>query len=113
MTASYSGALIARIRAATERGLGEELALVCIGAGLPAVYVAQVLGVTRMTLHTWFRGGNVSLRKREKVERFIRIIKEDLSDGTLPAKSVRAARSYLQTLCSEPLKATTVKQIDG
>lgn len=105
--------MIARIRAATERSLGEELALVCIGAGLPAVYVAQVLGVTRMTLHTWFRGGNVSLRKREKVERFIRIIKEDLSDGTLPAKSVRAARSYLQTLCSEPLKATTVKQIDG
>lgn len=113
MTSSYSPALIARIRAASERSLGQELALVCIGAGLPAVYVAQVLGVTRMTLHTWFRGGNVSLKKREKVERFIKLIKEDISDGTLPAKSVRAARSYLQMLCDEPLKATTAKQING
>lgn len=60
-----------------------------------------------MTLHTWFRGGGIKEKKREKIEKFISLVKEDMSDGTLPAKSVRDARSYLQALCTVPLKTTT------
>lgn len=107
MTAPYSRAFVDSIREMQERSLGQELALVCISASLPSIYVSQVLGVSRMTLHTWFRGGGIKEKKREKIEKFISLVKEDMSDGTLPAKSVRDARSYLQALCTVPLKTTT------
>lgn len=107
MPTKYGAALVASVRNAEVRGLGQDLAGVCIAANLPAVYVAQVLGVTRMTLHTWFRGGAIRDSKHSRIRTFINIVKKDLVSGRLPVESVREARSYLQPMCSEPLKTAT------
>lgn len=107
MPPKYSFAFIEAVQNAPERGLGQELALVCIEANLPATYVAQVLGVTRMTLHTWFRGGEIRDRKRVVVEALLNILKEDMSKGVLPVKTLSEARSYLQDMCDTPIRTVT------
>lgn len=112
MPSKYGAALIASVRNAHVRGLGRDLAAVCIAANLPAVYVSQVLGVSRMTLHTWFRGGAVRDAKHSKIQTFMNLVRKDLASGKLPAGSVREARSYLQVMCSEPLKSVT-EQTNG
>jgi hypothetical protein len=65
------------------------------------------LGVTRMTLHTWFRGGVIREAKHSKIQAFINIVKKDLLNGRLPVENTREARSYLQPMCSEPIKTAT------
>lgn len=107
MPSKYGAALVASVRDADVRGLGQDLAEVCITANLPAVYVSQVLGVTRMTLHTWFRGGVVRGAKHTKIRTFINLVQKDLLSGRLPVETTREARSYLQPMCSEPLKTAT------
>ena len=41
---------------------GIKLARLCIKANLAVKYVAEGLDVSRMTLHTWFRGGDIRQR---------------------------------------------------
>lgn len=112
MPSKYSAELVLSVCNAPKRTLGQELAMICIAANLPAVYVSQILGVSRMTLHTWFRGGEVRERKQSKIMTFMRIVKGDIDTGRLPVKTVREARSYLQTMSSEPLK-TAIEQAKG
>ena len=107
MPSPYSSALADSVRAAPVRSLGQELAALCIDGNLPAVYVAQVLGVTRMTLHTWFRGGVIRERKHPKIVAFMRLVREDILNGVLPAKTFSEARSYLQGMSEEPIKTVT------
>lgn len=104
MPAKYSSDLVDTVRSSPQRGLGQELALACIDANLPSAYVAQVLGVSRMTLHTWFRGGVIRERKHLKVETLVQLIQEDTAKGILPVKTLREARAYLQEMCDEPIK---------
>ena len=110
MPTSYSSPLVEAVQTAPVRSLGQELALVCIDGRLPAAYVAQVLGVSRMTLHTWFRGGEIRERRQPKVSVLIRLIKEDLQKGVLPVKTFSEARSYLQDMCDEPIRTVTAHQ---
>ena len=112
MPSKYSAELVLSVCNAPKRTLGQDLAMICIAANLPAVYVSQVLGVSRMTLHTWFRGGEVREKKHSKIQTFMRIVKGDFDAGRLPVKTVREARSYLQTMCSEPLKKA-IEQAKG
>lgn len=112
MPPAYSSDFVNAVQTAPVRGLGQELALACIDANLPAAYVAQVLGVTRMTLHTWFRGGEIRQKRHWKIDVFMKLVKEDMSRGILPAKTLREARSYLQEMCDEPLRTVT-EQANG
>lgn len=110
MPSKYSSDLVATVRNSPQRGLGQKLALVCIEANLPSAYVAQVLGVSRMTLHTWFRGGVIRERKHLKVQTLIDLMQEDTARGVLPVKTLSEARSYLQDMCDEPIKTLTPQE---
>lgn len=110
MTSKYSAKLIEAVRGTTEYKLGVELANACIAANLPASYVAQVLGVTRMTLHTWFRGGAVRPSKRERVNVFIDIVQDDMAKGVLPAQSLAQARAYLGEMSDKPIATAAKKE---
>ena len=90
--------------------LGLRLARVCVEAELPAAYVAQVLGVSRMTIHTWFRGGNVHSSKVDKVIVFVQLVREDLKAGRLPVKTTQAAREYLQEMSDAPIRLMSPKK---
>jgi transcriptional regulator with XRE-family HTH domain len=107
MSAKYSTDLITAVRSSPVRSLGQDLAYLCVHTNLPAAYVAQVLGVSRMSIHAWFRGKPMRESRKPKVEAFIRLAQRDLENGILPVQSLEQARAYLQEMCDEPIKANT------
>lgn len=110
MARSYSPKLLDRVQESSVYKLGTDLAGACIKANLPAVYVAQVFNTTRMTIHTWFRGGAIRYKKRERIERFIMLIEEDIERGLLPCKNLREARDYLRGIVGKPIKVLGQKE---
>jgi predicted site-specific integrase-resolvase len=113
MVSKYSTKLVEAVRGATQYRLGTELANICIAANLPAAYVAQVLGVTRMTLHVWFRGGSIRMSKRERIGVFIDIVEGDIKQGRLPVKTLSEARAYLEEMTDKPITTVVKKEKQG
>lgn len=103
MPQTYSAELKELVQNATTYRLGLDLAATCIRANLPAIYIAEVFEVTRMSVHAWFRGGTIRPRKRPKIETFIKLVEEDLEKGLLPARTLRDARAYLGDMVGRPI----------
>jgi predicted site-specific integrase-resolvase len=109
----YRDELIRSVLGATSTSpLGIRLARVCVEANLPAAYVAQVFGVSRMALHLWFRGGNIRPAKVDRISVFTQLIQEDLRNGRLPVSTLEAARAYLQEMTDAPIKQVSQKKAD-
>lgn len=85
-----------------KEGIGADLAKLCIECNLPAMYVARVIGVSRMTIYSWFRGGAIRSDLRPTVESFIKILKQDIDAGVLPARSGFEGKLYLEKLIETP-----------
>lgn len=112
MPSKYSDQLACAVLGAKSTSpLGMRLGRVCVEANLPAVYVAQVLGVTRMTIHNWFRGSEIRKSRTDKIVVLTKLIQEDLANGILPAKNFADARTYLQEMCDTPLKPVVQKKV--
>jgi hypothetical protein len=75
---------------------GVKLADVCVSANLPMVYVADAFKVSRMSVHSWFRGQYIREKNVNKIQKFIRLVKSDLDIGLLPAPNMNIAKHYLQ-----------------
>ena len=95
MARPYSDKFLLGLDSADEDKVGIQLAKVCVEARLPLLYIAKYFGVTRMAVHGWFRGNYVKEKNCIKIQKFIRLIKEDLQKGTLPVSSIKKARIYL------------------
>lgn len=98
MSRSYSQEFRIELYKRDPSNLGVALGMACVEANLPAKYVAPVLNVSRMTIHSWFRGNSIRTDKREMVLALIRIIKKDTEKGVLPAKSVADAKAWLRSV---------------
>jgi hypothetical protein len=80
---------------------GQLLAKVCVEANLPASYVCKVFGISRMALHTWFRGGPIRNKRMGIVNAFISLVNKDLTAGILPAKNLKEAKAYIEDMLKE------------
>lgn len=80
---------------------GQLLAKVCVEANLPASYVCKVFGISRMALHTWFRGGPIRNKRMDIVNAFISLVNKDLTAGVLPAKNLKKAKAYIEDMLKE------------
>jgi hypothetical protein len=80
---------------------GQNLARICVEANLPASYVCKVFGISRMALHTWFRGGPIRPRRIKTVDAFIRLVNQDMKAGVLPAKNLKEAKDYIEDMLKE------------
>jgi hypothetical protein len=80
---------------------GQLLAKICVEANLPASYVCKVFGISRMALHTWFRGGPIRTRRMELVKTFISLVNQDMKAGVLPAKNLKEAKEYIEDMLKE------------
>ena len=80
---------------------GQLLAKVWVEANLPASYVCKVFGISRMALHTWFRGGPIRNKRMDIVNAFISLVNKDLSAGVLPAKNLKEAKAYIEDMLKE------------
>jgi hypothetical protein len=83
---------------------GVRLAKACVDANLPAKYVADVLGVTRMTVYSWFRGKPLRDKNQRLVETFTELVERDLQGNVLPVMTIAAAKVYLEDMVGRPLK---------
>tara|TARA_R110000803_G_scaffold49384_2_gene102609 strand:- start:135 stop:467 length:333 start_codon:yes stop_codon:yes gene_type:complete len=95
MSRPYSDKFLIGLQSADEDRVGIQLAKVCVESSLPLLYVAEYFGVTRMSVHKWFRGDYIKEKNCIKIQKFIKIAKEDLEKGLLPATSIKTARIYL------------------
>jgi len=79
------------------------LAKACVRANLPAKYVAVALEVTRMSVHSWFRGNPIRDKKRRLITAFTSLVEKDLDDGILPAKSTAQAKAYIEDMIGQKI----------
>lgn len=100
MPRNYSQEFLLEVNRQDPDMLGTQLALSCVEANLPAVYVAEALGVSRMTIHSWFRGKPLRYNNAKRVGQFVIRLKQDLDNGTLPAATIASAKTYLKNLGS-------------
>jgi len=98
MSRSYSQSFLLELHKANPNRAGTALALACVKANLPAKYVAWALDVTRMTAFSWFRGKPIRHKNLLKVETFTDLVESDTAKGVLPARSIKAAREYLEAM---------------
>lgn len=105
MSRTYSDKFILELKQQDPDDPGIALALACVEGNIPASYVASALGVTRMTVFSWFRGGKMRTKILHKVEVMTDLIESDTAKGRLPVKTRAEARAYLEEMIGRPLEA--------
>lgn len=103
MSRTYSQELIEAVSKLNPNYPGVALANACIKANLPSKYVAVALKVTRMTLHSWFRGKPIRYKNQQLVEVFTDLVESDTAKGLLPAKNTAHAKAYLEDMIGEKI----------
>lgn len=95
MARPYSDEFLMSLATLDPTRLGVQLAKLCVKANLPARYVAQAFGVSRMTIHSWFRGQYVRDKNCTKINNFMRLVEQDYEANKLPAVKLKNARDYI------------------
>jgi DNA-binding transcriptional regulator YiaG len=103
MPRPYSKKFLEELSNARNQRVGVLLAQACVKANLPAKYVAKALGVSRATVHNWFRGRILRGKNEEMALAFIRLATKDTEAGVLPVKTVREAKAYIEDMIGEPI----------
>jgi transcriptional regulator with XRE-family HTH domain len=96
MARPYSKGYLMALTDLDSKRLGVRLAKLCVKANLPAQYVAEVFGVSRMTIHSWFRGKAIRDKNCTRIENFMVLVREGLHEGDLPVSTLLDAKKYLE-----------------
>jgi hypothetical protein len=103
MARPYSKGYLVALTELDSKRLGVRLAKLCVKANLPAQYVAEVFGVSRMTIHSWFRGKAIRDKNCTRIENFMILVKEGLHDGQLPTVTLLESKKYLESNVSNKI----------
>lgn len=103
MPRTYSQEFINQVKQQDPNESGIALAQACVGANLPAKYVAVALKVTRMTVYSWFRGKPIRDKNRKLVEVFTDLVESDTAKGMLPAKNTLEAKAYIEEMIGQKI----------
>jgi hypothetical protein len=98
MARPYSEQFILSLNKADPTRAGVQLGKVCVKANLPITHVAKALDVSRMSVHSWFRGQYVREQYYERIIKFIDKVNNDIDNNILPAMSIQDAKKYLETI---------------
>ncbi len=98
MARSYSQSFLETLNTMDPNNLGVQLAKLCVKANLPTLYVARKVGVSRFTVHSWFRGQRIRDKNKIKVNAFIELVKNGFSNGRLPVANPSDAKYYLNSV---------------
>ena len=104
MPRTYSEKFLLEMHQADPYRAGVQLAKACVKANLPAKYVSEALGVTRMTVYSWFRGKPIRDKNQQVVEVFTEIVEGDMVRGILPANNLQQAKKYIEDMIGKPLE---------
>jgi hypothetical protein len=104
MTRRYSDELVQYLNDPTvENTVGVRLGRLCVEANIPAVYVAHATEVSRLSVHSWFRGGDIRRHNRRIIEILIGHLQQDMEKGLLPAKTRQDAKRYIEEITGMPI----------
>ena len=92
----YSERFLLEIHQLDGERLGVKLGKACVNANLPATYVASVMGVSRMTIHSWFRGKPLRDKNATLAKQFMNLIEEGIGAGDLPAMKLSHAKEFIE-----------------
>jgi hypothetical protein len=106
MPRNYSEEFLIEVHHLDAERLGVQFAKVCINANLPAMYVANALGVSRMTIYSWFRGKPLRDKNATLVKSFMKLINEAMTIGALPAPTFVKAKEFV-VLSTDKLRPQT------
>jgi hypothetical protein len=98
MPRNYSEKFLTELFSPGAKSDGEIFAKACIKAKLPANYVAKAIGVSRITVHAWFRGQPIRRKNGKTVDAFMNLLEKDTKAGILPVKGVRQAKEYIENM---------------
>ena len=101
MARSFSKKFLSSLETADDKQPGIVLGRLAVDAGIPATYIAKALGVSRMSVYSWFRGKDIRYKKRKEVEALISVMEKDFKDGVLPARTLYAAKKYVKDLTGD------------
>jgi len=96
MARPYSEQFLLGLQKADPTRIGVQLGKVCVKANLPTTYVAEAFNVSRMSIHSWFRGQYVREKNYERITKFIELINKGLDKGVLPAMSSTDAKNFIE-----------------
>jgi hypothetical protein len=96
MPRPYSDEFLLSLNTLDAERLGVQLAKKCVSANLPALYVARAFNVSRMTIHSWFRGQYIRDKNCTKINNFIKIVDKEFDEGTLPAITFTDAKKFIE-----------------
>jgi hypothetical protein len=97
MARPYSEEFKLGLKRADPTRIGVQLGKVCVKANLPTTYVAEAFNVSRMSIHSWFRGQYVRDKNYQRIAKFIEIINKGLEKGALPAQSLSDAKDFVES----------------
>ena len=103
MPRTYSQEFINQVKQQDPNESGIALAQACVGANLPAKYVAVALKVTRMTVYSWFRGKPIRDKNRKLVEVFTDLVESDTAKGMVPARNTLEAKAYIEEMIGQKI----------
>ena len=98
MPRPYSERFLLDLNKSDPTRIGVQLGKVCVKANLPTSYVAEAFNVSRMSIHSWFRGQYVREKNYERIVKFIEKINQGLDKGILPAPDMTVAKNYLNAI---------------
>ena len=97
MARPYSERFLLDLHKADPTRIGVQLGKVCVKANLPTSYVAKAFNVSRMSIHSWFRGQYVREKNYERITKFIELVNKGLDKGVLPAMSSTDAKNFIES----------------
>jgi hypothetical protein len=97
MARPYSEQFLISLQKADPTRIGVQLGKICVKANLPTTYVAEAFNVSRMSIHSWFRGQYVREKNYEKITKFIELINKGIDKGILPATTSTDAKDFIQS----------------
>ena len=98
MARPYSEEFKLGLKRADPTRIGVQLGKVCVKANLPTTYVAEAFNVSRMSIHSWFRGQYVRDKNYQRIAKFIDHVNDALDKGILPAPDMTVAKNYLSAI---------------
>jgi hypothetical protein len=97
MARPYSEQFLISLQKADPTRIGVQLGRICVKANLPTTYVAEAFNVSRMSIHSWFRGQYVREKNYERITKFIELVNKGLDKGVLPALTTTDAKNFIDT----------------
>jgi len=97
MAKQYSEKYLLSLNGLNEKRLGVQLGKKCVKANLPPSMIAEVIGVSRMSVYSWFRGSPIRSKTVDRIEKLIDIIDQYIEAGELPVSSTIDAKKFIDT----------------